>query len=295
MRIGIGLPSAIPDSDASQLGEWAAAAESLGFASVGVIDRLVYDNVEPIVALAAAAARTQRVELLTTVLNVPYRRNAVLLAKQLASIDRLSGGRLTAGLALGGWPEDHAAVGPSTATTGELMDDMLAIMRRAWAGELSGASGSMAALPAGRPRLLFGGFGPAAHRRAAMMGEGWVAPSFGFGSLVAGIAAVRAAWDGAGRSGQPRVVVERYFSLGADADDVAGHYLHHYYGDAYLEAVRADTPTTVGHLASELERLRTVGCDDVVLLPCSADIAQVDLLASVLDAAGFGVSACAAA
>jgi alkanesulfonate monooxygenase SsuD/methylene tetrahydromethanopterin reductase-like flavin-dependent oxidoreductase (luciferase family) len=295
MKIGIGLPAAIPRGDATQLGEWAATAESLGFASLGVIDRLVYDNVEPLVALAAAAARRQHIELVTTVLNVPYRRNAVLLAKQLASVDRLAGDRLTTGLGLGGWPEDHAAVGPSGVALGEEMDQALATMRRVWDGELSGASGPMPALPEGRPRLLFGGFSPAAYRRAAAIGEGWVASSFGFEPLLAGIAAVRAAWDDAGRSGQPRVVVGRYFSFGPDADDVSANYLRHYYGDMHLPAVRADTPTTVPHLASELERLRDVGCDDVVLLPCSAEPVQVELLASVLDAANFGVSSSAAA
>jgi len=70
MRIGMGLPAAVPEADATALGEWAATAERLGFCSLGVIDRLVYDNLDPLVALAAAAARTERVELLTTVLNV---------------------------------------------------------------------------------------------------------------------------------------------------------------------------------------------------------------------------------
>src|SRR5687768_18401243 len=112
MRIGIGLPAAIPGAPASAIGAWAMAAEASGFRSVGVIDRLVYDNLDPLIALAAAAARTERIELLTTVLNVPWRRNAVVLAKQLASVDAIAGGRLTAGLALGGWPEDHAAVEP---------------------------------------------------------------------------------------------------------------------------------------------------------------------------------------
>ena len=71
MRIGIGLPAAIPGAPAPATGAWAASAEAHGFRSVGVIDRLVYDNIDPLVALAAAAARTGRVELLTTVLNVP--------------------------------------------------------------------------------------------------------------------------------------------------------------------------------------------------------------------------------
>jgi alkanesulfonate monooxygenase SsuD/methylene tetrahydromethanopterin reductase-like flavin-dependent oxidoreductase (luciferase family) len=66
MRIGMGLPAAVPEADVTPLGEWAATAERLGFCSLGVIDRLVYDNLDPLVALAAAAARTERVELLTT-------------------------------------------------------------------------------------------------------------------------------------------------------------------------------------------------------------------------------------
>jgi alkanesulfonate monooxygenase SsuD/methylene tetrahydromethanopterin reductase-like flavin-dependent oxidoreductase (luciferase family) len=81
MKIGIGLPAAIPDVTATAVGEWAASAEQLGFSSVSVIDRLVCDNLDPLIALAAAAERTERVELLTTVLNVPFRRNAVVLAK----------------------------------------------------------------------------------------------------------------------------------------------------------------------------------------------------------------------
>lgn len=118
MRIGVGLPAAIPSVPGRATGDWAAAAERYGFESVGVIDRLVYDNLDPLVALAVAAARTERLELLTTVLNVPWRRNAVVLAKQLASLDRVADGRLTAGLALGGWPQDHDVVGPSGQAAG---------------------------------------------------------------------------------------------------------------------------------------------------------------------------------
>ena len=64
----------------------------------------------------------------------------------------LSGQRLTVGLALGGWPEDHAAVGPTALTLGKQMDDMLRTMRRAWAGEFSGASGPMPATATGVSR-----------------------------------------------------------------------------------------------------------------------------------------------
>ena len=283
MRIGIGLPAAIPGIAGPEIGTWAELAEHHGFASAGVIDRLVYDNLDPLVALAAAAARTERIELLTTVLNVPWRRNAVVLAKQLASLDRLACGRLTAGLGLGGWPDDHEAAGPSTMPMGALMDDMVVTMRRVWAGELATSNATIPALPAGRPRVLFGGFAAAAFQRAARFGDGWVAPSFGLGALTDGIAAVRAAWRDEGRTGTPRVVVERYVCLGPDADDIADHYLEHYYGQAYLAAVRADTPTTAAELSREIDRLAATGCDDVVLLPCSTDLTQVARVADAVE------------
>ncbi|GAA5135112.1 LLM class flavin-dependent oxidoreductase [Pseudonocardia adelaidensis] len=288
MKIGMGLPAAVPEADVTVLGEWAATAEQLGFCSLGVIDRLVYDNLDPLVALAAAAARTERVELLTTVLNVPYRQNAVLLAKQLASVDRLSGGRLTAGLALGGWPEDYEASGVPHRGLGAAMDAMIATMQQAWDGKLTGASGPMPALPPERPGLLVGGLVPAAFARAATVGQGWIAPSFGLQQVVDGVAAVRKAWDRVGRAGEPRVVTVRYFCFGPGADGHAEHYLRHYYL-GYAPMVKADTPTTPEHLGAELARLRDAGADDVVLMPCTDDLAQVTLAAEVLD--DMGVSA----
>jgi len=288
MRIGVGLPAAIPGVSGSAVGHWASAAEQQGFSSVGVIDRLIYDNLDPLVALAVAAASTEHVELLTTVLNVPWRRNAIVLAKQLASLDHVSDGRLTAGLGLGGWPHDHEAVGPSPRSTGALMDEILATMRRVWAGALSGASGPIPATPAGRPRLLFGGMAPESFARASRYGDGWVAPSFGYDALVAGIDSARAAWRNARRSGQPRIVVERYFCFGPDAAGTSDHYLAHYYGAEYLPAVRADTPTSHEHLDRELRRLADAGADDVVFLPCESDVGQVELLRDALGAVGMG-------
>jgi len=279
MRIGIGLPAAVPGVPAGAVGWWAAEAERLGFQSVSVLDRLVYDNLDPLVALGAAAARTERVELLTTVLNVGYRNNALLLAKQLASVDSLSGGRLTPGLALGGWPEDYAASQVSLNGRGELYDTIVATLRRAWAGEITGAGGPMTP---SRPGLLFGGLVPASFRRIAAHGQGWIAPFMGFEMLVKGIAGVREAWTRAGRAGRPRIVVERYFSLGPDGGEVADHYLAHYYGPGFAPA-RVDTLTNRTEARAELARLAEAGCDDVVLFPCSAGREQVGLLAEIVD------------
>jgi alkanesulfonate monooxygenase SsuD/methylene tetrahydromethanopterin reductase-like flavin-dependent oxidoreductase (luciferase family) len=286
MKIGMGLPAAVPGADPTTLGEWAETAENLGFCSLGVIDRLVYDNLDPLVALAAAAARTERVELLTTVLNVPYRQNAVVLAKQLASVDLLSGGRLTAGLALGGWPEDYQASELPRRELGAAMDAMVATMLEVWDGKVSGASGPMPALEPDRPGLLFGGLVPASFARAAAVGQGWIAPSFGLQQLTDGVDSIRAAWDRIGRPGRPRVVTVRYFCFGVEADEHAEHYLRHYYLD-YAHLVKADTPTTPEHLDAELRKLRDAGADDVVLMPCTDDLAQINMAADVLDSLGI--------
>jgi alkanesulfonate monooxygenase SsuD/methylene tetrahydromethanopterin reductase-like flavin-dependent oxidoreductase (luciferase family) len=277
----------VPGTDARVIGPWAAEAERLGCRSLTVIDRLVYDNLDPLVALAAAAARTERVELLTTVLNVGYRQNPVQLAKQIASVDQLSGGRLTVGLALGGWPEDYAVSDVSLAGRGAAFDATLATLRRVWAGELAGASGPLPALPTGRPGLLIGGLAPAALRRAATASQGWVAPSFGLATLTDGMASVRRAWQEAGRSGQPRVVVERYFSLGRDADTVADHYIEHYYTRQWFSYARGDTLTSRERILDEVSRLAATGCDDLLLLPCSGGIEQLHQLADVLGDVGW--------
>jgi alkanesulfonate monooxygenase SsuD/methylene tetrahydromethanopterin reductase-like flavin-dependent oxidoreductase (luciferase family) len=285
MRVGVGLPAGVPGVDATTIGAWAAEAEQAGFTSVAVFDRLVYDNLEPLTALAAAAARTEQVELLTTVLDVGWRANPVLLGKQMASVDLLSGGRLTAGLGLGGWPEDFAASGVPTSGGGARLRATLATLHRVWAGEVAGQGGPTRPLPAGRPGLLFGGLVPAAFSRAATQGQGWVAPLFGLQMLRDGATAVHRAWVEAGRAGEPRVVTGRYFSLGPDAGSVADDYIRHYYGDAYFPMARADTLTSAEQVREDLGRLAEAGATDVVLYPSSAHPGQLGLLAEAVEGA----------
>lgn len=286
MRIGIGLPAAVPGTDAASIGRWAARGEERGFHSLSVIDRLVYDNLDPLVALAAAAACTERIELLTTVLNVGYRRNAVVLAKQIASVEQLSGGRLTVGLGMGGWPEDYAASEVSLAGRAAAFEATLATMRQVWRGEVSGAAGPMPALPDGRPGVLLGGLVPAAFARVAALADGWVSPFFSVETLSEGGAAVRREWAKAGRSGRPRVLVERYFCLGTDAAATAEEYVAHYYGAEALPQIRSDVLTDIDQLREEIDRLAEAEADDLVLFPCSGALEQIDLLAGALDKVG---------
>src|SRR3954464_2377612 len=111
MDIGIGLPTAIPGTTRSQLLDWSRKADERGFSCLGTIDRLVYPNYEPLIALAAAAAVTQRIRLGATLLLAPLRTNGALLAKQAASIDALSEGRMVLGMAVGAREDDYEASG----------------------------------------------------------------------------------------------------------------------------------------------------------------------------------------
>src|SRR5579872_3103060 len=122
MDVGVGLPATIPGVAGPAIVAWARRGEERGFASLGTIDRLVYGNHEPLTALAAAAAVTERARLTTAILIAPLRSNAALLAKQAATVDSLSGGRLVLGMAVGGREDDYAASGVDFHRRGRLLD-----------------------------------------------------------------------------------------------------------------------------------------------------------------------------
>src|SRR6185312_925711 len=174
MDIGIGLPATIPGVDGETLLEWARRAERHGFSTLGTIDRLVYPNYDPLIALAAAAAVTERIRLTTAILIAPLRPNAVALAKQLASIHHLSGGRLVVGAAPGGREDDYEVSGIDIHKRGRAFDRQLDEMKRVWAGEEKGYAGPVGPNVDQPPQLLIGGRADASFRRAAEYGAGWI-------------------------------------------------------------------------------------------------------------------------
>jgi alkanesulfonate monooxygenase SsuD/methylene tetrahydromethanopterin reductase-like flavin-dependent oxidoreductase (luciferase family) len=281
MDVGIGLPATIPDVGRDALLEWARRAEARGFSSLGTIDRLVYGNYEPLIALAAAAGVTERIRLATTIMIAPYRANGALVAKQAASLDRISNGRVTLGVAVGGREDDYEVSGVDFHRRGKLFDAMLEEWRGIWAGE----AGIGPAPPSGRPRLMIGGTADAAFERAARYGDGWIMGGGAPDQLAGAVAKTRAAWEAAGRAGRPLIMSLAYFALGDDAQGAAQRYLHDYYGwlgEEVAGAIASGAVTDPGTVRARRDAFAANGCDELVFMPCDPDPAQVDLLADAL-------------
>ena len=170
MKVGIGLPNAVLGVGRAGIVEWAQRAERVGFASLGTLDRLVYANYESLIALAAAAAVTERIELVTDILIAPLRSNTALSAKQAATIDSLSNGRLTLGLAPGGRRDDFEASGVDFSRRGRIFEQQLDEITAVWRGERGIGP---APRQDGRPGLLIGGRADVAYQRAATYADGW--------------------------------------------------------------------------------------------------------------------------
>src|ERR671933_353486 len=126
MDIGIGLPNAVRGVGRAGIVDWARRAEAAGFASLGTIDRIAYPNYESLIALAAAAAVTERIRLVTDILIAPLRASTALLAKQAATIDSLAGGgRVVLGLAPGGRQDDYELGGGDFSQRGRIFERQL--------------------------------------------------------------------------------------------------------------------------------------------------------------------------
>jgi len=286
MDVGIGLPATIPGTPGDLILDWARTADAGPFSSLGIIDRVAYLNYEPLITLAAAAGATRRIRLTTSVLLAPL-RGAALLAKEAASLDALSGGRLTLGLGIGGREDDFRAVGVDMHRRGKIFDQQLEEMHRIWAGQpLSDTVGAIGPRPAhaGGPPILIGGFTPEAIRRLARWGEGYIAGGAAPQQARQGFEVAQQAWREAGRGGEPRFVSGMYFGLGPDAAERAGAYIKHYYAflGPMVEQMASALPATPEAVKDAIKAFQDVGADEVILWPCIAELDQVDRLINLL-------------
>lgn len=283
VKIGIGIPNQVRDIDPTIIGPWAAQAEQAGFSTLGTVGRIAYPGVADTVALAVAVGATSRIGLFTGVLIAPP-WPATLLAKELAGIDGASGGRLTLGLGLGPRPDDFVVDSLPMKGLGRRMDADLEVYRSVWAGEPVGG-GTNPGVPAGTRQvpLMFGGAAPAALARMARHGLGYVGPSFPPAMVEPMFVAARAAWQEAGRDGQPKLTAVAYFAF--DDYDTGRQNVYDYYsvsGHEVATLVADNNSYGADRVRETVKAFEELGVDELIFNPTVPDLNQIAKLADVV-------------
>jgi alkanesulfonate monooxygenase SsuD/methylene tetrahydromethanopterin reductase-like flavin-dependent oxidoreductase (luciferase family) len=261
---------------------------------------------DALTALMAAGAVTKRVRLMTSVLVVPL-HNAGLLAKQTATIDKLTGGRLTLGIGIGGkkpilfgitgdasshanFPDYDAAPAPYEGRAARF-DQQIAYMKRIWRGEAPAPGvppvGPAPARPGG-PELLIGGFDDRAIARAARVAEGLTIFDHGpdVDKVERSFGLMRTAWEREGRSGEPRLVASTYFALGPAVAEGKARFLETHYGylspDGRKRIGNTIQLTHEAALLSAIKAFESIGADEVLLVPIIPSLDQLERLGALL-------------
>lgn len=290
MDVGICLPYMERELDRGRLIEWCRTIESGPFSSITCGERITGETLEMRAVLAATAALTERVRIVPSLYVLPM-HSAVWAAKEIATLDVLSGGRVTLCVGVGGREVDYRAVDAPFARRHARMDEQVARMREIWRGEppLPGAD-PVGPMPVqqGGPPILAGAMGPKAIARAAKWADGIY--GFTMSGDPAPVAAwydmADSAWADAGRDTAPRRVSGFWYSL---ADDAAAR-LEQYVFD-YLEVLDPNiaraiagtmTMSTEDAVRAGLDAIEELGCDEFYLVPATADLSEVERAAEIL-------------
>jgi alkanesulfonate monooxygenase SsuD/methylene tetrahydromethanopterin reductase-like flavin-dependent oxidoreductase (luciferase family) len=282
MNIGIGLPNQVRNVDPSLIPAFAAQAEAAGFSSLGTVGRVAYPGVMDTVALAAAAGATRRIGLITNVL-LGTVWPAVLLAKEVANIDGVSGGRLTLGLGRGGRPDDFVVDGLPDSGLGTRFDNDLEVYRRVWRGEPVGG-GDNAAVPAGTREvpLLFGALAPKAMARMARWGHGYIGASFPAAMVGPYFDQARQAWADAGREGSPRLVALSYYAFG-EVEQGRANVFDYYssLGKETADMVSGSFPANADSVRDVVRQFEDLGADELIF---NTPVPHLDQIKQLADA-----------
>ena len=292
MEIGMNLPVMVPGLDRELILEWSRRIDAGPYASLAAGERITFPNPEIMVTLSAAAAVTQRVRIFFNVLVLPM-HSAVLKAKELATLDLISGGRLTLGVGAGAREEDFRAVDAHFGRKRlAQIEEQVGLMRRVWAGEsvVQGAQRLVEPLPLqpGGPELLSASLYPRSIRRAARWADGIAGFSFGPSphETHRAFEAARAAWKDEGRATPPRLVTSCFFALGRDARGQMDAYLQRYLAFMGPDAVAKIAPSvktvSAKALSDVVRQLADLGTDELSLVPTSSDPDEVKRVADLI-------------
>jgi alkanesulfonate monooxygenase SsuD/methylene tetrahydromethanopterin reductase-like flavin-dependent oxidoreductase (luciferase family) len=282
MRVGVALPAGIPGAEPDVIVDWAANADQGPFSHLAIVDRIKYGNYEPFVVLSAAAAVTRRVRLATTVL-ISTLRNTIVVAKQAASLDRISDGRFVLGLGLGARADDYEVTGVEQRTRGGDLSHQITAMRSVWESTAIGPEPKRS----GGPSILLGGSTGPAFGRMARYADGYIHGGGPPRAFARAIAQARAAWVDLGRPGQPELWGQAYFALG-DAVEKGRDYMRDYYAftGPFAEKLAAGMLSTPQEIEEFAKAYEEEGCGELSLLPAVAELDQLERLADVVGSLG---------
>ena len=294
MKIGLCFPYTQPTMDRKTMLAWFRRVEEGPFSSLSCGERMVGTSVEMGSTLAAAAAVTDRIRIVPTLYVLPM-HSAVWVAKHAATLDLISGGRVTVTVGVGGRPHDYRCMEREMVGTHARMDEQIERIRATWRGELP-FEGTEAVGPApvqpGGPPILAGVMGPKATRRAARWADGVYSWS-GHGDreeMAGQLERVRAAWDEAGRDEAPRHVAGFWYSLADDAPRRLYDYVFKYLrvageplATAMAKLQRRSSPDAV---LEALDAYEELGVEECMLNSATADLQEIDGLLEVLERRG---------
>ena len=291
MQIGICLPYMEHEYDRKVTLDWCRLVDAGPFSTLSCGERITGPTQDMRVLISAAAALTERVRLMPSLYVLPM-HSAVRVAKELASLDVLSNGRVTVTVGVGGREQDYRAVGAPFERRFARLDEQVATLRRIWSGEppFEGAD-PVGPLPVqkGGPPILSGAMGPKSIARAAKWADG----IYGFtmngdaGPVEQAFAAVRAAWEAAGRSVAPRQLTGFWYSLAPDAADAKlKRYVEQYLAILGVDMARAVAKTMVmsspDAVMRGLDAIEELGCEEFFLVPATCELAEVERAAELI-------------
>jgi alkanesulfonate monooxygenase SsuD/methylene tetrahydromethanopterin reductase-like flavin-dependent oxidoreductase (luciferase family) len=291
MKTSLCLPYMKTELDRRVLRDWCRLADEGPFESLSCGERITGPTVEMRTVLAAAAAWTERVRIVPSLYVLPM-HSAVWAAKEIATLDLLSEGRVTVTVGVGGREKDYEAVGASFARRHQRMDEQIATMRRIWAGEppFEGADPvGPRPIQAGGPPILIGAMGPKAIRRAARWADGIYAFSMGGdrGEMERMLDLAREAWKEAGRDSPPYLAGGFWYSLADDAETKLRDYVFKYLeiaGERVAKRSAASMTRSSPEAVREgLENMRAAGCEECYLVAATHELSEVERLIPLLD------------
>ncbi|MCC6849020.1 MAG: LLM class flavin-dependent oxidoreductase [Deltaproteobacteria bacterium] len=282
MKIGLNLPVMTPGLDRERLHAWCRGIDEGPFSSLAVGERVNFPNPEMTVAISAAAAWTTRVPLVYNVMVLPTHPEA-RAAKQIATLDVLSNGRVVLGVGVGGREDDYAAVGAPWPGRLARLERQVGELRRLWAGGLAnGATDPIEPKPIqpGGPSILVGALFPRAITRAARFADGVLGFSFTLAreELDYAFEGARSAWKAAGRAAPPRLVTGCWFALGPGGRRQMDEYLARYLrflGPTAAGLIPLVPTVDARGLRAGVARARDAGADEIILAPTTLDPDEV--------------------